>query len=337
MKRTTTANIGGMVFNIDEDAYALLDRYLRDLGRQFAKSAGPDADTTDTTDDIEARVAELLTDRLAGRRQVVTADDVRWVELTIGRPEEIAGDEPAAGAKTGADKTGGKQGHKDFRRHTTDRVVGGVASGLARAIGVDAWVVRCAFVALAFCMGAGVVAYAAMWAFVPDDLGRKVTIDGKDIETNIREGFDDARGSIGQAFGGAAGGDLVRGCVKAGVWVASGILAVLTVAGAVWFIGLALSVMGQATGGLEGLMEGLGAQLQSIEWAWQGWSPLMRLVGILAAALALALLLWAVTSAARAIAGRRGGCAGLLVSLLLFALLAAAALAVLNGQLALGI
>jgi signal transduction histidine kinase len=52
-------------------------------------------------------------------------------------------------------------------RSTDGRVVGGVAHGLARHLGLDPWVVRLAFVLLAFTGGAGVAAYAAFWALVP--------------------------------------------------------------------------------------------------------------------------------------------------------------------------
>ena len=43
-------------------------------------------------------------------------------------------------------------------------MVGGVAGGLATHLGIEAWVIRVAFVLLAFNGGAGVVAYVAFWA-----------------------------------------------------------------------------------------------------------------------------------------------------------------------------
>jgi signal transduction histidine kinase len=50
-----------------------------------------------------------------------------------------------------------------------DRVVAGVASGLAARLGVDAMLVRIVFVVLALAGGVGVLAYAALWAFT--DMG----------------------------------------------------------------------------------------------------------------------------------------------------------------------
>jgi signal transduction histidine kinase len=51
------------------------------------------------------------------------------------------------------------------------RILGGVAGGLGARVGVDPVVVRIAFVMLALCGGAGVVAYLVLWAAVPQNDG----------------------------------------------------------------------------------------------------------------------------------------------------------------------
>lgn len=48
-------------------------------------------------------------------------------------------------------------------RSTTDRVIAGVAGGLAEQLGLDPVVIRLAFVVLAFAGGAGVLIYAVLW------------------------------------------------------------------------------------------------------------------------------------------------------------------------------
>ena len=53
-------------------------------------------------------------------------------------------------------------------RRTDDRVVAGVASGLADLLGVDPVLVRIGFVVLAFAGGAGLVAYVGLWLFTPE-------------------------------------------------------------------------------------------------------------------------------------------------------------------------
>ena len=56
-------------------------------------------------------------------------------------------------------------------RSSADRVIGGVAGGLGRYLGIDPILVRVVFVVLTFAGGAGIVAYLALLAFVPSDDG----------------------------------------------------------------------------------------------------------------------------------------------------------------------
>ena len=59
MKKTLTVNLGGTVFNIDDDAYRLLDNYLHNLRQHFRKEAGAD----EIVDDIERRISELFCEK----------------------------------------------------------------------------------------------------------------------------------------------------------------------------------------------------------------------------------------------------------------------------------
>lgn len=56
-----------------------------------------------------------------------------------------------------------------LRRTRNEKYVAGVAGGLARHLDIDPVILRVAFVVLSFFGGAGVIAYAAFWAFVPED------------------------------------------------------------------------------------------------------------------------------------------------------------------------
>lgn len=55
------------------------------------------------------------------------------------------------------------------RRRTDDRLLGGVAGGLGRWLGVDPVLVRIGFVTLTFAGGVGLVLYGALWALLPTD------------------------------------------------------------------------------------------------------------------------------------------------------------------------
>jgi phage shock protein PspC (stress-responsive transcriptional regulator) len=56
-----------------------------------------------------------------------------------------------------------------FRRSRTDRVLGGVCGGLARATGLESWVWRLLFAVLFIFAGAGLLAYVLLWIFAPSD------------------------------------------------------------------------------------------------------------------------------------------------------------------------
>jgi phage shock protein PspC (stress-responsive transcriptional regulator) len=57
-----------------------------------------------------------------------------------------------------------------FQRSATDRWLGGVCGGLAVSTGMQAWLWRILFV-MALCTGFGLLAYLALWIFVPLEPG----------------------------------------------------------------------------------------------------------------------------------------------------------------------
>ncbi|MDR2984702.1 MAG: PspC domain-containing protein [Nocardiopsaceae bacterium] len=58
---------------------------------------------------------------------------------------------------------------RTLRRPTGDRMLAGVASGIARYLDVDTNLVRIAFVVLAFAGGAALPLYVAGWLLIPED------------------------------------------------------------------------------------------------------------------------------------------------------------------------
>ena len=75
MKKTITINLNCTVFQIDEDAYQTLNEYLNAVSQHLQE----DDEQNEIINDIEARIAELFTERLHKSGQVVT----------IGLVEEI--------------------------------------------------------------------------------------------------------------------------------------------------------------------------------------------------------------------------------------------------------
>ncbi|HEX3824619.1 MAG TPA: PspC domain-containing protein [Mycobacteriales bacterium] len=65
-----------------------------------------------------------------------------------------------------------------LRRPTDDRMVAGVAAGVARYLDIDATVVRITFAVLAVLGGAGLPLYLAGWLLIPED-GSSESIAGE--------------------------------------------------------------------------------------------------------------------------------------------------------------
>jgi hypothetical protein len=54
-----------------------------------------------------------------------------------------------------------------FFRRRDDYMIAGVASGIARALGVDAWIIRLIFLILVIGFGTGLLAYFVLWMIMP--------------------------------------------------------------------------------------------------------------------------------------------------------------------------
>jgi phage shock protein PspC (stress-responsive transcriptional regulator) len=73
---------------------------------------------------------------------------------------------PATAANAPDDLAGRTRG---LYRPTRDRMLAGVASGLARSLRVDVILVRIAFVVAVFVGGLGIPLYLACWLLIPDE------------------------------------------------------------------------------------------------------------------------------------------------------------------------
>jgi phage shock protein PspC (stress-responsive transcriptional regulator) len=79
-------------------------------------------------------------------------------------------------------RSGFDLGRTTLRRPFEDRMLAGVAAGLARYFGVDTTIVRIAFVVLTIVGGAGIPLYLAGLLLIPDE-GSDQSIAGSIIES----------------------------------------------------------------------------------------------------------------------------------------------------------
>jgi phage shock protein PspC (stress-responsive transcriptional regulator) len=195
MNKTININLANTFFHIDEQAYLKLQRYLEAVKRSFSKSQGED----EIISDIEARIAELFSERLQHDRQVITNKEVEEIISIMGQPEdylvdeELFEDQPRRNAKSKS-KT-----HKQLFRDIDNKYIGGVCAGLGHYLGLDALWIRILFIILAvFSLGSVILLYVILWILVPKAIttAQKIAMAGdpvniSNIEKKIKEGFED--------------------------------------------------------------------------------------------------------------------------------------------------
>lgn len=199
MKKTLTVNLGGTVFHIDEDAYQLLDKYLTNLRVHFSKEEGAD----EIMGDFELRISELLGERVRLGFNVITIENTEEVIKRVGKPEELFGESADASQPKWDEEpkssTSEATGKKRLMRDPDNRILGGVASGIAAYLCWDVTAVRLLMILL-LCIPymhvIGIV-YLVLWAVMPlartatDKLqmrGESVTLEN--IGKTVTDGFE---------------------------------------------------------------------------------------------------------------------------------------------------
>ena len=181
MKKTLSINLNGRVFNIDEDAYTLLENYLSNLKSYFGK----EADATEIISDIEARVEELFSEKIKSGYEVISIEEVEAVIKRMGSPEDL-GDGTAGAEKENAASDNPKEHKtkKKFYRNVDDKKLGGVCSGISAYFGWDTLPVRLVFFILIFAStGWLLLFYLLLWILMPAALtaSQKLEMKGEPV------------------------------------------------------------------------------------------------------------------------------------------------------------
>jgi phage shock protein PspC (stress-responsive transcriptional regulator) len=181
MKKNISINISGIIFHIEEDGYENLRRYLDSINRYFSSFE----DSSEIMADIESRIAEIFLSKLNEGKQVITAEDVNSLITTMGSVSDFKAAEEQeftqnsgtsessyhAGTEPGSSATGeqgaGYSAPKRLMRDQKRKILGGVCSGLANYMNVDAVWIRLLFALLGFAWGFTIIVYIVMWILVP--------------------------------------------------------------------------------------------------------------------------------------------------------------------------
>jgi phage shock protein PspC (stress-responsive transcriptional regulator) len=189
MKKSLSVNISNKIFNIDEDAYALLDNYLNQLRLTFPGDEGEEI-----VSDIEARISEIFAMKSVDDdgKCIINLADVHSVIERMGSPEEISASDVASEPSnpstppplnneasqsqnnTSDDSTiiikVPSNNGKKLYRSSSECVLGGVVGGLATFLGWNPWVMRVLLVIMALFtyIAPFFIIYLIIWMIVPE-------------------------------------------------------------------------------------------------------------------------------------------------------------------------
>ena len=182
MKKTVNINVNGIIFHIDEDAYTKLNSYLNSLKKHFQTVEG----SSDIIDDIEARIAELLQEKLSGTKQVISIEDVDEVIEVMGQPSQF---EEEGTADEQAPEAGPTKTSKRFYRDPDEKVIAGVCSGIGAYLHWDPVLIRILFIISLFIGGFGVALYLILWIVIPEaqTTAEKLEMRGEKINVSTIE------------------------------------------------------------------------------------------------------------------------------------------------------
>ncbi len=201
MNKTIKINLGGSLFQTDENAYRILRDYLQVLNNRFRHAEGG----AETIEDIESRIAELLRSQtFAGG--IITEEDVEKVLAILGSPEDFDID------PDNSESAGFPSQKKSLYRNPEDAILGGVCGGIGAYLNMDSVWIRVLFILFAIFFGIGLFVYLALWIAVPsarnEDQKREMYGEAFIFKSRNNRQSDNLRGSMvseGRAHTGTTG------------------------------------------------------------------------------------------------------------------------------------
>ncbi|MBE9469463.1 MAG: PspC domain-containing protein [Bacteroidetes bacterium] len=194
MKKTFTININAIIFNIDDDAYEKLKKYLGEINEHFSSLDGGREIVTD----IEARIAELFHEKISEAKQVITLADVDNVISIMGNPEDFFDDEEMKEKEKKKTKI-----KKRIYRNPENMILGGVCSGISEYFGIDPIILRLIFFISVFFYGTSIFIYLILWVIIPraETRAQKLEMKGErvnipNIEKSIKKEYDDVKDNL---------------------------------------------------------------------------------------------------------------------------------------------
>ncbi len=201
MKQVLNINLGGQTISIHVDSYNYLCSYLDSIEKPIKNAQVAQR----VLAEYESKMAKLFVEQKESNT-IVNMDDVRTAIDTLGSPEipisALYSDERTY------EKRSRNSAKRRLYRDRSNKIIGGVASGLAAYLGVhDPIWIRIGFVALMMAGLASVPLYLVLWVAMPyansrDELNQQgETLDLSNTADRLALRLDDLSQGIRGKFG----------------------------------------------------------------------------------------------------------------------------------------
>jgi len=193
MKKNITINLCGRLFQIDEDAYEMLQHYIESLHSSFGRQDGGE----EIVDDIESRIAELFDELRQNGTEAITIEHVKEIITRIGEPEQLTDEEEGKSEEKGnhrfdsfqsaaegfREEIRARTAGKKLFRNPKDKMLAGVLSGFATYTDTDPAIWRLGTIVFTACYGIGLIAYIVLAIVLPEAKTPEqlLQMEGKDV------------------------------------------------------------------------------------------------------------------------------------------------------------
>ncbi|MBR8731900.1 hypothetical protein IX339_001355 [Porphyromonas levii] len=195
MKKTISVNLANRNFYIEEDAFNVLDQYIKGI-REYYKADDPEGEIAG---DFEMRMGELFSEKMRLGHEVITLEITTEVIKQMGRIEdldepEVSSEEPESD-QTSTERSNWSQATESFTeklekklyRDPKNKWLGGVIAGLAVNFNTEVALLRLIAVLLLFTplTWLVVILYLAGWIFLPaaETASDRLKMEGKPLNS----------------------------------------------------------------------------------------------------------------------------------------------------------
>lgn len=181
MNKTVTITMNGQLFYVEEPAFKKLESYLQSIQKYFAHHE----DKEEIISDIESRIAEQFSEKTSKLKRAISLQDVEALIQSMGTIEDFKEFEKQENPEQIPQTT-----YKKLYRNPDDKIIAGVASGLAAYLKINPIIIRLIFLISIFAGGFGVVLYILLWILIPEAKTptQKIEMQGEPVTlSNIEE------------------------------------------------------------------------------------------------------------------------------------------------------